>query len=299
MLYTAYGLTVRSRLRLPELPEEPDSGRGADVDVRLGRVPSENRESRDSLHFRIPGTAGFLVSGGREIVVEPEGGADEDGIRLFLLGSAFGALLFQRGHLVLHGSAVRVGDDCLVCVGRSGAGKSTLSAGFMKRGHQILSDDVIPVDGSGRAIPSFPRIKLWQDATDLLGITTDRLRRIRPGVEKFDYPLRERFAGRPLPIQWIYVLDSHDKPDVLIEPIDGMKRLHPLREHTYRAFFLETMGLKPEHLRSCARLASGIRLARVTRPSLGFGLDALMDRILSDVREHPGRGAGSIRPGRW
>jgi len=188
---------------------------------------------------------------------------------------------------VLHGNAIRIGDACMVCVGPSGSGKSTLAAALMQRGHEILADDVVPVDDECRVLPGFPRLKLWEDAAGRLDIETAGLRRIRPDLEKFNYPVHDRYAGRPLPVRWVYILGSHHMSETLFEPIGGMDRFQPLRNNTYRVRFLEGMALKAEHLRLCGRLAGRVHLTRVTRPEHGFDLDALVGRILDDVAEHP------------
>jgi len=300
LTYACYGLTIASDLALPELIEAgPDADpQNADVRIRLGVVPTEGLpEGRqlgpflwvtpDRLWLRVPEVARYLVSGGDSIVVAPEGDIDEDSLRVFLLGSALGALLFQRGFLVLHGNAIRIGDQCMVCVGHSGAGKSTLAAALMHRGYEILADDVVPVDAECRVLPGFPRLKLWQDAAGRLDIDTAGLRRIRPDLEKFNYPVHDRYAGRPLPVRWVYILDSHHLSETRFETIAGMDRFRPLRNNTYRVRFLEGMALKAEHLRLCGRLAGRVQLTRVIRPRHSFDLDALVDRILDDAAASP------------
>jgi hypothetical protein len=299
--YTCFGLSIHSQIPLPELLPQlaPHLGPSdTDVDIRIGPVMGTGLiggtqigpflwVNGQSLWLQVPNVARFLVSQGREIVIDPHPGIDEDSIRVFLLGSAFGALLFQRGLLVLHGNAIRIGDQCMVCVGHSGAGKSTLAAGFLRRGHEILADDVVPVTDDCRALPGFPRIKLWRDSADQLEINTEPLRRIRPELEKFNYPLLDRFADQSLPVRWVYILGSHQQSDILFEPIRGMARFQPLHANTYRVRFLEGMALRPDHLRLCGNLAGKIRLAHITRPEKGFELNALIDRILADIAEHP------------
>ena len=56
-----------------------------------------------------------------------------------------GAILMQRKILPLHGSAIAIDGKAYAIVGDSGAGKSTLASAFLKRGYQLLSDDVITV----------------------------------------------------------------------------------------------------------------------------------------------------------
>ncbi len=299
MPYTAYNLTIHSEILLPELiSQESNSAAASDITIRLGDVPPDGLPeglqldpslwvTPTSLWLQVPRVARFLVQNGNEILIDPEPGIDEDSLRVFLLGSAFGALLFQRGHLVLHGNAIRIGDQCMICVGHSGAGKSTLAAGFMRRGYSVLADDVVPVDAECRALPGFPRIKLWQDVADQLEISTNELRRIRPDIEKYNLPVASQAANEALPIRWIYILDNDHIDTVKVDPIQGMQRFLHLHANTYRVLFLNGMALKSEHLKLCGKLAGKTRLARITRPRTGFQLDAMIDTILADIAGNP------------
>lgn len=298
-LYSAYHLRIDSELPLPELPLLPASDGPAEVRVRIAAAPETGPEGAQQLGpylwagpreflLQVPDVARYWIRDGRDIVIDPAPGADEDSLRVFLLGSGFGALLFQRGHLVLHGNAIEVDGRCLVCVGHSGAGKSTLAAEFLRRGHRLLADDVVPVDADCRALPGFPRIKLWKDTAQRLQIDTAALRRIRPGMEKFDFPVAPQSSGvAPLPLRWVYILRSHNEPDFRFEALQGMDRYLPLRAHTYRLSYLSGMGLKAEHLALAGRLAGRIRLVRVSRPDRGFRLAELADRILADIAANP------------
>jgi hypothetical protein len=302
--YTVFGLTLQSDIVLPELFS---AGPGAmpDVTVRYGavdpdtlgeaaRVGPQLWVSPERFILEIPRVARFEVAQGTEIRVDPAPGVDAESVRLFLLGSAFGALLFQRGHLVLHGNAIKIDGRCMICVGASGAGKSTLAAAFARRGYPVLADDVVPVDANAAALPGLPRIKLWQDAAEWLGIETAGLRRIRPDMAKFNMPLAEddRAVSAPAPIRWIYILGQDvTLEDVRIVPIHGMARFGPLRNNTYRVRYLQGMKLGPVHLERCGALAGQVHLARVTRPDVAepeqaARVDALVDRLLADMRDN-------------
>lgn len=297
MLYTAYQLRISSELALPELHSADRLDLPADVSITFGDVPVDGItdgtrlgpflwSTPRALWLNIPQVARFLVEDGSRIAISPCAGVDEASIRVFLLGSALGALLFQRGLLVLHGNAIRVGDACMVCVGASGAGKSTTAAGFLQRGHAILADDVVAIDALGRALPGFPRLKLWQETAARLDIETGDLARIRPTLEKYHYPLAAQFGEDPLPVRWIYVLGHHNRDDILFEPVTGMQRYAPLHEHTYRRRYLSGMALSKEHLASCGKLAGQIRMAKVTRPARRFCLDEVIERIQADMDAH-------------
>lgn len=298
MRYLVYGLLLESELPLPELTPAVESGAGPDVRLRLVapeytdlpdgmKIDRWTQARSGALRLEVPKVGIFLVTDGRDIALAPNPQADHSSLRLFLLGSAFGALLMQRGLLVLHGNAIRIGDRCMACLGHSGAGKSTLAAGFMQRGHSVFADDVVPVTGDGRAIPGLLRIKLWQDAADRLGIDTRTLSRVEPAVEKFTLPLTGTPDSGALPLRWVYLLHPVDDDGITLTELHGMARFSPLHTNSYRPHFLERLDLRQQHMAMCAALAPQIRVVEVRRPRHGFKLDALIDCLLADMAAHP------------
>ena len=298
--YVAFGLRFSSIMELPELGKTIEHDGPAEVTIRIGTVPRHegdddgiSREThwidRHNFWLHVDSVAHFLVSSGRDITIMPAAGADPSAVRAFLLGSACGALLFQRGFLVLHGNAVRIGDGCLVCIGDSGAGKSTLAAGFLARGYQVLADDVVAVDPENCAIPGFPRIKLWQDAADRLGISTKGRMRVLPDIDKYNLHIEVFDPQVRLPIHWIYQIETGNVNEVHLEPIAGLRRFHLLRDNTYRGEYLEGNAMQANHLVRCGQLANEVRMANLQRPAEGCSLDRLIDTLLADVTEDPPR----------
>ena len=293
-MLTGYGLRIDSELPLPDLAPEPAaaSREPADVVVRLAAVPPPSPSAAllprglwvdgDRIGLDVPGVGRYACTGGTRIVVEPAPGATDAALRLFLLGSALGALLTQRGLLVLHGNAFVVDDACAVVLGHSGAGKSTLAAEMHRRGHVVLSDDVVPVDDAGRALPGWPRIKLWQDALDRLGRGSSGLERVADGFAKFHVPL-ERAPTEPVPIRWVYVLDRHAGP-LRVVPVTGAAVFTSLYEHTYRNDIL-VGDLRRAHLVRSAALAGTARLARLERPRGVDSVAASAEAILADIQQ--------------
>lgn len=290
--YRMYGLNAESQWHLPEclpLPDDCDAdivikrGLVSPLGVKTGPDGSWIQAREDEFWIDIDGVARFLVSRGREIIVEPYADADEASIRVYLLGSVIGALLFQRSLLLIHGNAIEVNGGCLVCVGDSGAGKSTLAAAFLQHGYRLLADDVVPISEDGLATPGFPRIKLWGDTALRFGIETAGLRPIVPGMDKYNVPLGDGFCETPLPVKWLYVLEPSDEDGFSCEPFGGVDRFGPLHENTYRVHFLEHMALKPRHLQQVAKLAGNIHMARIRRPKAGFKIDELLEFIMEDI----------------
>lgn len=293
--YQAFGLIFKSGILLPSLP--PSRSENPDVEITLGPVEKAGltdpihlgrfaQSKPDELWMHVPGVAWFHVTGGNRVTVNPEEGADEQSIRLYLLGSCIGAIVHQRGQLILHGSALRFGDQCVVFAGNSGVGKSTLAAGLHIRGHDILSDDLAVIDRHGNVQPGIPQIKLWSDATRRLSLDTGAMIRIRMQVEKFAYPVGKGFCDQPLPLAAVYILHTHNKPDIVFEPVNGMGKFSPLKNHTYRSQHIKGLGMQTRHLQLCGQVANRIRLTHITRPSAGFTLDELIERVEVDVNSY-------------
>ena len=294
--YRAYGLAIASALPLPELFADDALASYADIAINVGNVPKTGPDTAqrigpfvwatpDEFWLCIPGIARFQIAAGRDIMVDCDPAGDMDGIRAFLLGTALGVLLAQRRHLMLHGNAIRVGDGCVVCVGASGMGKSTVAAGFYRRGFSLLTDDLVMVDDHRRVTPGLPRIKLWADATQALAIDTTSLRRIRPTLEKFSYPVRAEFPDTAVPIRAVYVLAINNCDSVTIELLAGFAKFNEVRSNIFRPQFVEAMEQRELCLSRCARLAAEVRVARIARPVRGFTVDHVVDTILNDMGE--------------
>lgn len=302
-MYRGYGLLIDSELPLPDLASEPDPHARADVLARLGPVAPPSADAvllprglwvdGERIGIDVPDVGRYACTDGSRITVEPAPGASPDALRLFLLGSALGCLLTQRGLLVLHGNAFVVDGGCAVVLGHSGAGKSTLAAEMHRRGHLVLSDDVVPVDAAGRAIPGWPRIKLWQDALDRLGLPSTGLGRVDDRYQKFHVPLDRSGSLAPVPIRWIYVLDRYDGP-LRVVPVAGAAAFASLHEHSYRNEVL-VGELRRTHLARSADLLHTARLARVDRPQGVDSVATSADAILTDIRSTPTHEAPSGR----
>jgi hypothetical protein len=112
--------------------------------------------------------------------------------------------------------------------------------------------------------------------------------RIRPHLEKFNLPLHHSFATTSVPVRWIYILHSDNKLNAFtLTRISGMDCFAALQNNTYRLRFLTGMQLNTRHLQSCSKLAANSHIVNLVRPSEGFELDALIDRILTDISANP------------
>jgi hypothetical protein len=261
-----------------------------DVLIRFGATPAaiENPAQQGVLYeakpqhflFKLDRIAHYWVYAGREIVIQPAAGSSADEIRLFLLGTAFAALLQQRGHFILHGSAVVTDQGASIFVGPSGSGKSTLAAALLQRGYRLLCDDVTTIhfDAQGRpqVFPTSTHVKLWADSSEKLMVDTTSMRRVRPQLEKYAVPQPVDWDWGPIPLTALYALTTTKTLDIELELIGGSQKIKMLTDQIYRAQFSVGLGVRATHLQQVLQIANHCQLYTVKRPSTHFLLDELV-----------------------
>ena len=275
--YSIFGLTVRSELAFGDYFQEAPADAAADVEVRWGPIdfdkaakPGYSTLPGGTL-LRVPRTGAYLISAGREILVSPDPEGSERNLRLFLLGSAFGALLHQRGLLPLHANAVEIDGRAVAFSGHSGAGKSTMAAWFHDRGHRILSDDVcvIATDEGGRALayPGIPRLRLWREALEASGRTADDYQRSFDDHDKYDVPTLEQLRSEPLVLDRVYMLRRAEEGSAegRIARLSGVDAVDALVSNTYRGYYLSMIGRTGQHLMACVRIAKAVPIFSAER----------------------------------
>lgn len=290
-----HGLSVESEIELPVSTRVP--GTPPDIRILLGTVPGrlENVRAAGVLYEAAPGeflleldgVARYWVRDGREIVVQKDVDADDDSVRVFLLGSALGALIHQRKMLPLHASAVVMDGKCIGFAGRSGIGKSTLAAAFCALGYPALGDDVLVVgaENGGPAIvwPEGQHLKLWADSARRLRLPTRSLPRFRGFKKKYLRSPETPKTGIPYPLTHLYVIERSDDARFTLERLQGSAKLESLIANTYRPQFLEGLDRQRDHFRLCAELGSRFAVSRIRRPSRRFELKRLQKLILEDL----------------
>ena len=270
-LHRSFGLVWRSvALNLAELPTAKEET--ADVLVQevneqywpyLPPGPHDTpflQMGSGDLRLTVDGVGRFRVSGGDRITWQRENVdvSDQD-LRTFLLGSAVGALLIQRGMLVLHGNALVKDGQAIVCLGHSGAGKSTLAYALMQQGWRLLADDLVAIAPDGLVLPGLPRIKLWEDAAVAFGLEPETLIPIRQGIRKY-LLMGDRIerAEQPAPLGALYAIEQ-DYPQQ-----DEGKRIVVIPSQKGRTLYLRNLAYRPRFVRGLAQEAANfLFLARL------------------------------------
>lgn len=293
--YRIGGLLVESSLELQgAIPAV--AGAAPDVVVRAGAVPTELPDATakgpnwvataDTFLLSVPKVARYLIARGAEVEIELEPGAEPADAQVYLLGTAFGILQHQRGRMVLHASAIAVGDSAALFSGPSGAGKSTLAAALNRRGYPCVSDDVCGIDfGSGGPVvmPDGRMLKLWSDAVSHLAMGERQGPAIRKRTDKYYIEPESTAVDRDLPVAAVYVLcvaGPEQKP--------GVSRLGPadaavlLRRNAYRPRVIKEIGLEGAYLRWSSELQRRAGVFSLTRP---FDL-AAMPEVIGWLEDH-------------
>jgi HPr Serine kinase C-terminal domain len=296
--YKAFGLIISSEISLPELEQIQVNGNEPEVKIieedlveTWSLLPKSNKSfyvEKDFCMFEIPQVAIFQIRSGKCILVSPFPGASKSQIRLYILGTCFGVLLTQRKTLPIHGSAVVIDGKAYAIVGESGAGKSTLASAFIKRGYQLLSDDVVAVSLSEGNIPivtpSYPQQKLWQESLEYFGMETKHFNPIYDRETKFTIPLKEQFLNKPIPFAGVIELIISNDSNIEITSINRLERFPVLFRNTFRNFIIKRAGLMQWHFNISANLINKIDFYQIQRPKSRFTAHELVDLILSKVK---------------
>jgi uncharacterized protein YlzI (FlbEa/FlbD family) len=302
--YIGFGMDIVSEIRLPELTRVGFLSESPDVRIEINdltkdwyKFDSETRKKfvveKGKVMFEVPNTAIFLITEGQKIVVSPMIEAEEDKIRLYILGTCMGAILIQKRILPLHGSALAINGKAYAFIGDSGAGKSTLAAALIKKGYALMSDDVIPVSLSKENVPfvtsTYPQQKLWQQSLNHFGIDTDQFRSLFERETKFVVPVNANFSSEPLQLAGVFELVISNDEDVIIEKIEGLERFRTLYNHTFRNFLISRLGLEDWHFLESARILNQINVYKLQRIQQGFTVNHLVDLILDTLKREEGK----------
>jgi hypothetical protein len=213
----------------------------------------------NALYFEVPGIARYLVRDGKTVDVAVSPNADRAAARLFLVGSARGALIHQRGELPLNAATLVAPNWKSVAIcGPSTIGKSTLAAALCRRGWLLVADDLTRVTWNGTmaiAWPSSDRINLWRDACEMLGENADGLARVRDGMERFFLPARS--AATPTALYAAVRLGAVPYRDNVEISLEDRTKL--LSESTFRWRWLLALGGRAEHARAVGQIARRCR----------------------------------------
>jgi hypothetical protein len=282
----AYGLTIMST----SFPLGLRPG-GSDVDVvvhkeELGTPPlwavdGDAYVGRDSNEILLVwgDRVTLSIRRGSRIAFDSAPDVEERLVRQCILGPGLGVLMHQRQTIVLHASAVSVGDQAIIFIGAKLAGKSTTAAILVSRGHDLITDDVAVIDISAVARPRIRRgpseLRLRQDVATSLP-QKDGSWRTSPGGRTLWEP-GKAVDKDCFPVAAICILGTG--PTMGIESSSPRRSLVALLENLYAPRFAGPSCIEPTHFRSLASIASSVPTYVLTRTEDLRDLDRIADAI--------------------
>jgi energy-coupling factor transporter ATP-binding protein EcfA2 len=293
--YWGFGLNITSAIAMPELL--PAEFENADITINIGHVPeslySEKIIKRpfslitaQECILSVKGLCRYYAGFGKTIVAEPNTEADEHSVRLFILGSVMAAILYQRGQIPLHASAImRNGKLTLFC-GNSGAGKSTLLAHLSTKGFTVFTDDICVMnlhqpEGLVYGTASYPMIKLWDGTlNELDNEAFNRDFKIRPHVLKYGHFFHDSFSTRALPVDKIFILQKNDDAATMsYNRISQLQAFKLVEKQAYRYRFVTGELLRASHFALIAALIKHAPVIQTSRPPSGTSISEFSDMV--------------------
>jgi len=291
--YSAFGLNIGTEFPLPELPLV-ETSEHIDVSISLGQVPHTLADAvsvgtcfqtdGERFLFCMEGVARILGEQGQHLTVDLEPDTTWSTLRLFLLGPVAAGLLLQRGYLPLNGSCICINGKVVILTGFRDAGKSSVAAALSLKGHSVLADDLVVIYSDKKSeylqvVPSYPRLKLWPEVLQQLGIQPDSLPAMRPGSSKRSLMLERAFVRKPLPVEVAIDIQLGAASEIEIEPLNGLQKFRGICARiSNEALYLAING-QQQLLGSCAALAKQINMYRATRPFNGVSVASFADEI--------------------
>jgi hypothetical protein len=191
---------------------ETTLGDGSGLRYDLGRAGD---------HRVVYGDAVFHIDAAASVVACAPADPDDAGWQRQLLDTVLFTVSFARGLELLHAGAVLTQRGAIAIAGPTGAGKSSLVAELMRRGHRLLSDDVLALESDGGRITAFPGpavMNLPAAGADVEALGAQVIARFDREAEL--WVVIPTAAREPSPLAALFILDSA-APRTGVEPIAG------------------------------------------------------------------------------
>jgi hypothetical protein len=213
-------------------------------------------------------------------------------VELHLLGFVLAFWLERAGWPALHASSVVVDDVAVGFLSRHGGGKTSLATALVRRGHPLLSDDLLALTPTASGIlarPGYPQMRMWpEQARHFVG--HDEFEQVHPSLTKRRIPIGPTgsgtFDGSLRPLVALYLPRRMDGGDVRFEDVPLAQAVFEMTRHTFLVGIVEGAGLAVRRFVTLGEVARRVPVRIVCYP---HGLD-----LLSSVAESVANDARSL-----
>ena len=314
--HSLYGLTWQCNVRLAGLAEGARTADATQVYLEAGEVPWPRQSDFDVIHERTDGVDGALrlhkhhddpefrycYADGTAFHIDGAANSIRGGwpatltlanACTYLLGPVAGLVTRLHGRTCLHASAVVQGAHAIAFMGAAGAGKSTTAAALVRRGLELLTDDIAVLVPDGNTpcgftvLPGTPRLNLWPGSTTALLGTRSALPELVPGHAYFDKqflqvdPERQRVRSVPLGAIYCGVVADVERPS--FRTLTQAQAALALACNAYAPYLLNAES-RAKDFDVWTRIASQTPVREVTFRADLNALDVLVDALYDDVR---------------
>lgn len=289
--YKVFGLIIESELLFSEflLCEGME-----DLKIIHGKTPLKINSnildeginyiiSKNEFLFNIEDVANYYVKDGNLIVIDPSENADLNTIKAYLISTALGMALLQRGILSLHGSSIVRDNRCVILTGGSGAGKSTLCAALLKKGFKFLADDISVLSSDSNGVPmvqpAFPQQRLCRDSIEMIGYDSSVMPKACKNDDKLLLFANKSFHNKSVPLYAVIELMPKPNCEVSISRIAGLEMLRSFIKNIYFSSFFNRIGLNIEIFKKILSVVKSISYYQLEKPVNRFSVNEQISLI--------------------
>jgi len=315
--YSIYGITLESKIAFPNLSETERRRTAREIRISFGKrnfrssVPSGHWQAYQGFDYWLSPSDDFALVRSRmtgtfrvnfhkrRIDWKPGRKESLDLVRTLVSGRILGLLLPYLEHcLPLHASTVVLNRQSIGFLGPRGGGKSTLAASFLKKGSNLLSDDIAIIQKRGRRflVQRGPaEIRLWPNVARQLKNQRFKGAPVYPGTVKERISLVSE--GPPYdvqntaPLASLYLLSRRRKGPVRIENLRGQNALAGILRNVYNPMVKDPNVLR-EQFEIATQLIQTVPVKRLIYPTGLRHLARVRQAVLSDLRRVSGNPRG-------
>ncbi len=287
--HKAYGMRFRSEVFWPRVPISSETG--FDVDIQMGDVPHALSDPKvcgykfqakpSQILLQTIHIADFHVTGGEKIIIQPKNGDHRETVQTLLWGWAMAALLHQRDVFPLHGSVIKSGEEAIVFCGPSGFGKSTITMALVKRGFQILDDNMALLffnDNDVYVHPGIPEIKIHTKDVPIAWENQLSVQGLFPESDKLLLDMSRHYFAIPLPVTTVFILSKfHKQRD--INALKGSEKIKALENNVFCGRFIKGLGKTGPLFKFLIRLSQRLRVFLIREHCWGDVPAHLIDQL--------------------
>ncbi len=211
-------------------------------------------------------------------------------IRLF--GGVLAYWLESRGIPTLHASAVVIDGRAVVFASGNGGGKTSLAAELMRRGHPLLTDDILPIelrDGVPFGRPGYPQVRMWPGEAERYAGGVSGLSLVHPAFAKLRVPVGDGgigvFCRDPVELEVVYfVYPIEGEAAAEFEPIPPVESVLRLAAASFAAPVAAVAPRPEERFRTLSQVASQVPVSWLMYGKRRSAPSETADAVLGHLR---------------